>query len=248
MSALVIAGSAIAGFARAGPQRALIALFSRQDARQPHASPPCPHRPVKLYSLMLRAPIARCPECGRKLAPPLLLTGAVTALLLAAVSYRVHPWPVAAAAGWLVICGVPLAFIDARVHRLPDVLTAAAFTGVMAFLTVAADMTNAWQSLGRAALGGAILACCYFAAALLKPGHIGLGDGKAAASAGSLMAWFGWGTLMDGTFASLVLAAVYGLALLTTHRATLKTHIAYGPVLLAGSVLAVMLTAHARAY
>jgi leader peptidase (prepilin peptidase)/N-methyltransferase len=168
---------------------------------------------------------------------------AVTAVLLADVSYGVHPWPVAAATGWLVICGVPLAFIDAREHRLPDVLTGPAFAGVMAFLVVAAATTGAWHSLARAALGGAILAACYFAAALARPGQVGLGDCKAAASAGSLMAWFGWGTLLDGTFASLVLAAVYGLALLACRRATLKTHIAYGPAMFAGSVLAVMLTA-----
>jgi leader peptidase (prepilin peptidase) / N-methyltransferase len=244
MSALVIAGSAIAGFALAGPQRALTALFSRQDARQPHASPPCAHRPVKLSSLMLPTPIARCPECGRKLAPPLLLTGAVTALLLAAVSYRVHPWPVAAAAGWLVICGVPLALIDARERRLPDVLTGAALAGVMTFLTVAAGTMSAWQSLGRAALGAAILGGCYFCAALLKPGHIGLGDGKAATSAGGLLAWFSWRAVLGGTLFALLLAAGYGLALLAGRRATLKTGVAYGPALVAGTLLAVMLAAH----
>jgi leader peptidase (prepilin peptidase) / N-methyltransferase len=188
--------------------------------------------------------IAKCRECGRKLAPPLLLTGAVTALLLAGVSYRVHPWPVAAAAGWLVICGVPLAIIDAREHRLPDPLTGAAFAGVMTFLTVAAWTLSAWQSLGRAALGGAILAGCYFSAALLKPGHIGLGDGKAAASAGSLMAWYSWQTILGGTLFALLLAAGYGLVLLAGRRATLKTGIAYGPALFAGTLLAVMLAAH----
>jgi leader peptidase (prepilin peptidase) / N-methyltransferase len=187
---------------------------------------------------------AKCPECGSKLAPPLLLTGAVTALLLAAVSYRVHPWPVAAAAGWLVICGVPLAVIDAREHRLPDVLTGAAFAGVMIFLTVAAGAMSAWQSLGRAALGGAILAGCYFSAAMLKPGDIGLGDGKAAASAGSLMAWFSWRIVLGGTLFALLLAAGYGLVLLARRRATLKTGIAYGPALVAGTLLAVLLAAH----
>jgi leader peptidase (prepilin peptidase) / N-methyltransferase len=210
MTAFVIAGSAIGGFAIAAPQRALIAVFASQDARP----------------------------------PPLLLTGAVTAALLAAVSYRLHPWPVAAAAGWMVICGVPLAFIDVREHRLPDALTGAALAGVITFLTVAAGAMSAWQSLGRAALGGAILAGCYFSAALLKPGHIGLGDGKAAASAGSLMAWFSWRTVLGGTLFALVLAAGYGLVLLAGRRATIKTGIAYGPALVAGTLLAVMLAAH----
>jgi leader peptidase (prepilin peptidase) / N-methyltransferase len=188
--------------------------------------------------------IAKWPERGRKLAARMLLTVAVTVLLLAAVSYRMHPWPVAAAAGWLVICGVPLAVIDAREHRLPDVLTGAAFAGVMTFLTVAAGTLSAWPSLGRAALGGAILSGCYLSAALLKPGHIGLGDGKAAASAGSLMAWYSWQTVLRGTLFALLLAAGYGLVLLAGRRATLKTGIAYGPALVAGTLLAVMLAAH----
>jgi hypothetical protein len=36
---------------------------------------------------------------------------------------------VLAVACWVAPCGVPLAFIDAEVRRLPDVLTGAAFAG-----------------------------------------------------------------------------------------------------------------------
>jgi prepilin signal peptidase PulO-like enzyme (type II secretory pathway) len=42
---------------------------------------------------------------------------------------------------------------------------------------------------------------------------------------------------------ALVLAAGYGLVLLAGRRATPKTTIAYGPALVAGTLLAVMLAA-----
>jgi leader peptidase (prepilin peptidase)/N-methyltransferase len=183
---------------------------------------------------------------GQRQPPPLVVIGSTTAVLLGVTGYCVHSWAVLVATGWFVICAVPLAFIDARLHRLPDVLTGPAYAGVMVCLIVAAATMNAWVSLGRAVLGGAILASCYLAVAVISRGQIGLGDVKAAASAGSLMAWFSWQTVLAGTAASLVLAAGYGLVLLAARRATLKTHIAYGPALVAGTLLTVMLASHAH--
>jgi leader peptidase (prepilin peptidase) / N-methyltransferase len=216
LESVLIAALVLAGYVVALPQRAVIAAFPGGPEGQP---------------------------AGR---PPLLVLGTVTALLFAAAGWCCHPWPVLAATGWLVTCGVPLAFIDARLRRLPDRLTWPACAGVLAFLIAAAAMLPSWPSLGRAAAGGAVLAAGYLAAALISPGHVGLGDAKAAASAGCLMAWFGWGTLLAGTLAALVLAAACGLVLLAIRRASLASRIAYGPALIAGAVLAIMAAAHAQ--
>jgi leader peptidase (prepilin peptidase) / N-methyltransferase len=241
---ILCAAAAVTGLALAWPQRALIAAF-RPAADAPAAA--CP--PPVPDSQALAGPITGGVSTRRRQhdmpRPPSLATvGLMTAVLLAALSWRVHPWPVLGASACLVACGVPMAFIDMRLHRLPDLLTAPAFAGVMLCLVFAAATTDRWPSLGRAALGGAALAGAYLAAALIRPGHIGLGDSKAAASAGTLMAWFSWQTLLAGTFVALALAAAYGVVLLAERRATLHTRIAYGPALIGGSVIAVLLAAH----
>jgi leader peptidase (prepilin peptidase)/N-methyltransferase len=107
---------------------------------------------------------------------------------------------------------------------------------------LAAWSADSWGDLARAAAGGIVLTAAYLVMAFISPGGVGLGDAKAAASAGTMLAWFGWGPLLTGTFAGLVLAAVFGLVLLL-RGAGLRYQLAFGPFMLAGAVLAVLLAA-----
>jgi leader peptidase (prepilin peptidase)/N-methyltransferase len=102
------------------------------------------------------------------------------------------------------------------VHRLPDLLTATAFTGTLVLLTAAALAGH----LARAAIGAAALACFYLLLWLIRPGEMGLGGAKIAASIGLMLGWAGWQALVIGTFAGFAMAAVYGGVLLAVHRAT----------------------------
>jgi leader peptidase (prepilin peptidase)/N-methyltransferase len=147
---------------------------------------------------------------------------------------------VLAAACWLAICAVPLAFIDAAAHRLPDVLTAPAYAGTAALLLLAAATSGQWHNLVRAGLGGIALAGFYLALVLINPSGMGMGDAKLAASLGTLLAWSGWGTLFVGAFAGFLLGGVYGVALLMSGRATRKQHIPFGPFMIAGAFLVIL--------
>jgi len=129
-------------------------------------------------------------------APPVLAVAVSTAVLFGALAARVHPGLVLAAACWLGACAVPLAFIDAVARRLPDRLTIPAYAGTAALLLAAAAVSGHWPVLLRAALGGLALAGFYLALLLISPSAMGLGDVKLAASLGTLLAWFGWRTLI----------------------------------------------------
>jgi leader peptidase (prepilin peptidase)/N-methyltransferase len=177
---------------------------------------------------------------GRPPGPPAFLVGLTSAVLLGLLAYRITPGLVLAAAAWLVLCGVPLAFIDLAVHRLPDLLTGSAYAGVIALLALAAWTGASWGELARAAAGGIALTVAYLAMAFISPGGVGLGDAKAAAATGTMLAWFGWGPLLAGTFAGLVLAAAFGLVLLL-RGAGLRYQLAFGPFMLGGAVLAILL-------
>jgi Flp pilus assembly protein protease CpaA len=155
---------------------------------------------------------------------------------------RTSGWELAALA-WLVLAAIPLALIDVAVHRLPDPLTAAAFTGALALLAVAALTWHQPGHLARAAVGAAALACLYLALCLIRPGEMGLGDAKLAASTGLVLGWTSCQELLTATFTGFALAAVYGGVLLATHRAyrTSQLPLGLGPFILLGTLAAIAL-------
>jgi leader peptidase (prepilin peptidase)/N-methyltransferase len=174
-------------------------------------------------------------------APPVLPVAVTTAILFGALATRVHPGLVLAAACWLAACAVPLAFIDAAVRRLPDRLTIPAYAGTAALLLLAAVVSGHWPTLLRAALGGLALAGFYLTLLLISPSAMGLGDVKLAASLGTLLAWFGWRTLIAGGFAGFALAGLFAVTLLVSGRATRKQHIPFGPFMILGAFLVILL-------
>jgi len=171
-------------------------------------------------------------------APPALAVEAAAGLALAATAARAaSPWPLAGL-GWLMLCAVALAFIDAAIRRLPDPLTGAAFAGTLGFLAVAA-LTGGGHpgQLGRAVLAAAALCGFYLALFIIRPSGMGLGDVKLAAGVGTALGWLGWQALVAGTFLAFALAAVYGIALLISGRATRKHQIPFGPFMITGAFL-----------
>ena len=245
MNPLLIASLVLVGLAIGWGQRAVIfryAVPAGEPARQ--SCPACGYQalPGRWRPWPLPAPSRRCPECHLRTGPPTLAVESTTAILLGTLAAQVQPGLVLAAACWLAICAVPLAFIDAAVHRLPDVLTVPAYVGTAALLLVAAGTSGQSHNLVRAGLGGFALAGFYLTLVLISPAGMGLGDAKASASVGTLLAWFGWGTLLDGALAGFLLAGGYGVALLVSGRATRKQHMPFGPFMIAGAFLAILVT------
>jgi len=239
----IIAGAAVGLVA--GPRiRASVFSRSTEPGQPPRRTcPACGHEilPDRWRWRSLLPVTGRCPSCRTRIGPYPLLVELVAGLALAVVAVRASSaWELAALA-WLALLAVPLAFIDAAVRRLPDPLTAAACAGTLALLAVAALTGHQPGNLGRAAIGAAVLACFYLALTVIRPGGMGLGDAKLAASVGAALAWTSWQALLTGTFAGFALAAVYGGALLVLHRATRTSHLPLGPFILIGTLAAIAL-------
>ncbi len=243
MNPLLIASLALAGLAAGWGLRAVIVRYAvppGEPARQCCAACGNQILAARWRPWLLLTPSGRCPACGQRAGPPALSVEASTAVLLGALAARIHPGLVLAAACWLALCAVPLAFIDAAVRRLPDVLTAPAYAGTAVLLLLAAAVSGHWHALAQGVLGGLALAGFYLALALISPAGMGLGDVKAAASLGTLLSWLGWPTLLAGTVAGFLLAGLYGGALLISGRATRKQHIPFGPFMIAGAFAAIL--------
>ncbi|CAL9522124.1 A24 family peptidase [Streptomyces sp. NPDC030392] len=165
--------------------------------------------------------------------------GAGTAWTLGASGWRPE------LAVWLLLApfALLLAAVDRRVHRLPDHLTLPLAGGVPLLLGAAALLpghAGSWRLslLGALALGGA-----YLVLFLVNPNGMGFGDVKLALPLGAALGWYGWPVLLLGAFAGFALGAAYGLFLVLRRRATRRSAIPFGPFMIAGAVLGLLVGA-----
>jgi Type IV leader peptidase family len=93
--------------------------------------------------------------------------------------------------------------LDAAVRRLPDVLTGPAFAGTALLLLAAAAADGHWHVLAQSGLGGVALSGFCLVLALVSPSGVGMGDVKAAAGLGIMLAWRSWTALIAGGFAGV---------------------------------------------
>lgn len=185
----------------------------------------------------------RCAECAPALRAWPLAAELLTAGVFAVLALRFGPHPVLAAFCYLGAVGVALAFIDARQGRLPDALTLPSYPAALALLGVAAlTSPGGGRHLLTALAGLAGTWLLFVLQALIYPAGIGWGDVKLSGLAGLYLGWLGAGALVAGLFASYLLAAVTGVALLAARQASRTSLIPFGPFLLAGTLIAILLS------
>ncbi|MDH6112566.1 leader peptidase (prepilin peptidase)/N-methyltransferase [Kitasatospora sp. MAP12-15] len=192
-------------------------------------------------TLRLLPPSGRCPGCRERLGPAPLVVELVAAGVGAAVGSAVGSavgWPIGPALVWVALFAVVLAFVDTAVHRLPDALTLPLALGTAVLLAGAALLDHRVSVLRSCLLSAVILGLLYGTLALLGP--MGLGDAKLAPTLGALLAWYGWRTVFAGVFEGFLLAAVWGMTLLLTRRATRKDPLPFGPAMLLGALVAIL--------
>ncbi|MHB1593080.1 MAG: prepilin peptidase [Streptosporangiaceae bacterium] len=182
----------------------------------------------------------RCPACGHWFGPTAAIE-VLTAAVLALLASRFGATPDLAAFAYLGVLGVALALIDADVQRLPDPLTLPGYPAMIALLTAAALAGGGATTLGRALLAGLALAAVYLALGILSRGQLGGGDIKLAGLIGLALGWVGWRAVVVGACLGFVLAAAGSLKLLATRRISVRSMVSFGPYMLAGALLAVLM-------
>ena len=160
-----------------------------------------------------------------------------------------------AAAGWtallpallaLALTCTPLVLIDFEHHRLPDRLVRTAAVAGAVLLVVAAVIRHDWHALLRSAEGAAAVLAVLFLLAFAVPRSFGFGDVKLGTVLGGYLGWFGWGYVYYGIFGGFLLGSVLSLVMIATRRASLKTAIAFGPMLIFGALLSSPCASHPR--
>ncbi|HIZ98497.1 MAG TPA: A24 family peptidase [Candidatus Janibacter merdipullorum] len=163
--------------------------------------------------------------------------------VLLARSLADAPWPVLLPYLALVPTGLALAAIDADVHRLPNAITLPLVPVVLVLLAGASAATGDAEALRRAGWAALLVGGGFLALAFLLYGRsIGMGDAKLVVSLAPALGWLSWSHVLLGLWLGFVIGGLVALGLLLTRRATKGTHLAFGPSLVAGVLLAVVLS------
>lgn len=224
----------------------------------PSACPACGTRiramdniPVVSW-LVLRG---RCRTCREPFSVRYALVELVTALAFAALTVWAVPaiasaeTAAATAAGvieliallWFASITIALAAIDLDTHRLPDAIVLPSYGVVAGALGIAALLLGDGESAARAAAGAGILFAFYLVLALISPRGMGMGDVKLAGVIGLVLGWVGWSALAVGSLAAFVLGGLFGLGLVVMRRARRTTGIPFGPWMLGGAWVGILL-------
>jgi len=150
-------------------------------------------------------------------------------------------WLVLAAVLYYVAMAARLTAIDIRHQLLPNriVFPSAAIAGVL-LLLAALFMHDGGTAL-RTILAAVVSWAVYVVLRLISPSSMGYGDVKLAFVLGLYLGFVGWPALFWGTFLAFVFGGLWGLGLIISRRGGRKTQIPFGPFMLAGALVAMML-------
>ncbi len=224
----------------------------------PSACPSCaahvrPYDNIPIVSwLVLRG---RCRDCGAPFSGRYALVELATALAFAGLAVLLLPGILTApstaaiAAGLLELVAllyfaavsIALAAIDVDTHRLPNSIVLPSYPVLAALLGASALLTGDVETAARAAAGAGILFAGYLLLAFISPRGMGMGDVKLAGVIGLVLGFSGWAAVAVGTLAAFLLGGMVGIALILAGRARRNTGIPFGPWMLGGAWVGILL-------
>ena len=143
-----------------------------------------------------------------------------------------------ASVGWMVA----LAAIDIDVRRLPDRWTLTSWPVVVVALAGCSLALDGDWDRWLTALGcGVASGVVYLVLAFVNPGGLGLGDVKLAVTLGLLTGWLGWPLAVVAFLAAFAVGTVVGIVVALASGAGRKATFPFGPSMLAGTLLALLL-------
>lgn len=209
--------------------------------RPPSACPGChqairPRDNVPVISWLLLH--GRCRNCQQPISKRYPLVEAATGGLFALMALKLGAHLVLPAYLYLVAVGLALALIDIDVKRLPNALTLPSYP--VAAVLLAIGSLHAPHALLRAGFGGLAMFAVYFAICFAYPAGMGFGDVKLSGVLGLYTGWLGWDVWGAGLLLGFFLGGFFGIALILVGKAGRKTAVPYGPFMLLGALVAIM--------
>ena len=141
--------------------------------------------------------------------------------------------------GLLVAVGLRLMLIDIDTHLLPSNIVYRATALALPLLFVAA-LIDPVGSVGGMLFGALVMLCVMKVLAVLSRGDLGGGDVRVSVLLGLYLGWFSLESVVTAVVTAFASAGLFALLLLALRRVSRRTHIAFGPFLIAGTLFAVL--------
>ena len=155
----------------------------------------------------------------------------------------------AAGLDWLLLLLVPLApvgtllaVVDLRTRLLPRVVVIPATLAAVGYGLVAWPLTGEPDALVRGIIGMVVARAVFWALWFIRQAGMGFGDVRLSALLGFVLAYLGWAEYAVGLYAGFLVFGVPGLALavIKWDRRLLKKAYPFGPFLLLGALVGVL--------
>jgi leader peptidase (prepilin peptidase) / N-methyltransferase len=172
-----------------------------------------------------------------------LWSAAVAVVIDLAIGRRLGVHPVT----WVIALLVPvlllLAVVDWRTRLLPRVVVLPATGALLALLLLEWIVTRDDEVLVRAVAAMLVARTFFWLLWFIRRAGLGFGDVRLAALLGLILGRLGWNHWLIGLYGGLVLFGGFGITLMVVRRdrETLKRAYPFGPFMIAGAVLGVLL-------
>lgn len=232
-----LVGAILGGLTGNGLRRPIFALSVEPGEPDRHGCPACGAVPMSAVPDWR----GRCRSCRHQVGPRWGSVELLSALLCGGIALAFGASFQTIGFTAMAVVGVALGVIDLQSFRLPTKLIAISTALLLASLLAAAATSGAWVPLRSGMLGAAGLSAAFLLLAVIRPGQLGLGDVKLAVPLGLLLGWFGWPFVVFGGCLAFLLSAATILVLLALGKLTLRSSVPFGPFMLAGTVVALLL-------
>jgi leader peptidase (prepilin peptidase)/N-methyltransferase len=203
----------------------------------------CPHCVAELSNrdripllswIILRG---RCRTCAAPISVRYPIVELVTALVWAGLTAHAFAAGILGLLPLLLVSSailIALFVIDLEHKRLPDALTYLMYPAAAVGLLVDGQVTGSWP-LGPALAGAGIWLLAIGGIWFLSGGRgMGMGDVKLAPTLGLILGWVGVGSSVVGLMSAWLIGGVVAIGLMLTRRARTGTAIPFGPFLIVG--------------
>ncbi len=218
--------------------------LGRSVVRPRSSCPACGHEiragdnvPV-LSWLLLRG---HCRDCGVAISLRYPLVEAGTAAALAGLALLVGASWALPGYWWAAGTAIALTLTDLDYRRIPDRILLPGIVGTAALLALGSFVEGDPWAVLRTLAGGAAYFGLLLLVALAARGGFGFGDVKLGFLLGLVLAHRSWSALLVGAFAAFALGGLAAVALLAARRVRRKDAIPFGPAMVAGAGLGLVL-------
>lgn len=182
----------------------------------------------------------RCRDCGSPISARYPIVEAVTAGLFVATPLVVGvSWTLPAYLWFVGVC-VTLTITDLDHQRIPNRILGPGLAVALVLLAIGAGFEGEWDAYLRGIGGAAAYFGVMFILAVVARGGLGFGDVKLAALLGLFLGYESWRLVAVGGALAVLIGGLIAVALLIARRRGRKDAIAFGPSMVAGAFLALV--------